>query len=363
MTGKKLVWLNPAFVTVIALLSVSLLRAQHSGPQLGSRDTIEPPLDGAFLGAWGDTSFGAPQASIASLETLLGHKLAVHLSYWQFNSGKQLPAIATDPAILDDIAKGRYPLISWGCSHDIYTTFQQIADGIYDDSIVIPAANAVRSLRSKVFIRLSWEFNNHVGDPSSDPKGNSCFSPANVGNVPAEEAEYIAYFRHIVDFFRVHGVRNVTWVWCPEVSAESMQKFPVPDFYPGDDYVDWIAGDTYDKAMPSQGFVGIWTPFWSAFSSYGKPLMIAETGEINNATDDFTQQKFFSDAEAALLPGGDFNRSPWERIAAFTYFDTEDSTGLWDWSVQVPPDRGGERAWATMASNRFFQTAPGDRCF
>ena len=365
MIWKILVGLHRTLTAAFLLASISLLPAQQLGPKPNPWGSIVAPADGAFLGAWGDTSLGTPQIAIASLESLLGHRLAIHLSYWQFNSGNQLSAVATDPAILDDVAKGRYPLISWGCSHDVATTFRQIADGIYDDGVVIPAALAVRSLRTRVFIRLSWEFNLHAGDPGADNKGNSCFSPANVGNVPAEEAEFIAYFRHIVTVFRDHGVYNVTWVWCPEVSGESLQKFPIPDFYPGDEYVDWIAGDTYDKpsVQPTRGFVAIWTPFWTTFSSFLKPLMIAETGEINNATDGFTQQKFFSDAEVALEPGGAFNRSPLKRIAAFTYFDTLDSTDLWNWSVQVPPDEGGERTWTAMASNRYFQAGKWDDGF
>jgi beta-mannanase len=208
----------------------------------------------------------------------------------------------------DDVAHGRFPLISWGCSSAQGTTFQAIANGSYDTSVVIPAALAVKALATNVFIRPSWEFNLNVNNPSGNPNGNNCYTAANVGNVSLQAAEYIAYFQHLVQVFAAQGVANVTWVWCPAVSTTDFQTIPIDTFYPGSASVDWIAGDTYDKTtQPVRGFVGIWSTFWSHYSSFGKPLMIAETGEVNNATDGFTQQKYFDDAGAALQPGGAFN--------------------------------------------------------
>lgn len=341
-----------ALALIVAGFLVSSVSAQNR-----YRDMIEPPIDGAFLGAWANPALGKQVDAIASLEKTLGHRLAVHLSYWQFNSGNELSAISADPAVQDDIDKGRIPLISWGCSRDAGTTFQQIADGGDLDTLyTIPGAEAVKSLESRVFIRLSWEFNLHLGDPQTI-KGNSCFTPANWGNLAAEEAEFIAYFRHIVEVFREQGVHNVTWLRCPSSNEDALSKYPVAEFYPGGEYVDWIAGDAYDKPTePARGFEAIWTPFWTAFHAYGKPMLIAETGEVNNATDGFTQKKFFEDAAAALSPGGIFNRSPWERIAALTYFDAEDSTMDYDWAVETPTtDIGGEKAWAALAGLPYFE--------
>jgi beta-mannanase len=345
----------------LLFVSGAIAQYQHSNP-------IMPPIDGGYLGAWANDALGRGQVGpIASLEQTLGHKLDIHLTYWQFNDPKKpFVGVATDPAVLDDIAKGRIPLISWGCSNN-GTTFQQIADGNYDQQYVVPGAAAVKSLKGRVFIRLSWEFNNRLGDPTAT-LGNGCFTPANYGKLAAEEAEFIAYFRHVVDVFREQGVDNVTWVWCPEVNEKAMANFPVGDFYPGDRYVDWIAGDSYDKPTASvRGFVAIWTPFWNAFHNYGKPMMIAETGELNNATDAFTQRKFFDDAAAALTPGGIFNPNPSERIAAFVYFDahSNDVRGhTYDWSVDTPsnPDVGGEKAWAAMAGLPYFKRGTDINC-
>jgi hypothetical protein len=243
--------------------------------------------------------------------------------------------------------------MSWGCSSAQGTTFQAIADGAYDTSVVIPTALAVKALATNVFIRPSWEFNLNVDNPSGNPNGNNCYTPANVGNVALQAAEYIAYFQHLVQVFAAQGVTNVTWVWCPAVSAADFQAIPIDTFYPGTVSVDWIAGDTYDKTtQPVRGFVGIWSAFWSHYSGFGKPLMIAETGEVNNATDGFTQQKYFDDAGTALQSGGAFNLNNAARIAALVYFDSFPAS--YNWTVDTPRDLDGEQAWATLAGLPFF---------
>jgi hypothetical protein len=319
-----------------------------------TRSFIAPPANGAYLGAWANPAIGSQPVAIASLETVLGHRLAIHTSYWGFNGGTQLSSVASNAAIQDDVAHGRLPLISWGCSSGQGTTFQAIANGSYDASVVIPAALAVKALETKVFIRPSWEFNLNVNNPSGNPNGNNCYTPANLGNVSVQAAEYIAYFQHLVQVFAAQGATNVTWVWCPAVSAADFQSIPIDTFYPGTASTDWIAGDTYDKTtQPVRGFVGIWSTFWSHYSSFGKPLMIAETGEVNNATDGFTQEKYFDDASVALQPGGAFNLNNGSRIAAFVYFDSFPAS--YNWTVDTPQDANGEQAWATLAALPFFQ--------
>jgi hypothetical protein len=81
--------------------------------------------------------------------------------------------------------------------------------------------------------------------------------------------------------------------------------------------------------------------------------MIAETGEVNNANDGFTQQKYFDDASVALQPGGAFNLDNGARIAAFVYFDAFPAS--YNWTVDTPKDPNGEQAWASMAALPFFQ--------
>jgi Glycosyl hydrolase family 26 len=86
-------------------------------------------------------------------------------------------------------------------------------------------------------------------------------------------------WKHIVDLFRYQGATNVRWVWSP--NQDSGGEFQLAPFYPGDEWVDWVALDGFDFG----GRVG-WPSFTTLFgSSYDRiaaltdrPMMIAETG-------------------------------------------------------------------------------------
>ncbi len=181
--------------------------------------------------------------AIASLEKTLGHKLSVHPSYWQFNvaSTNELSAIATNPTVQDDIDKGRIPLIS-------------------PASVISTRSTRFRRRKPSSLCRLGSSFVS-LGSSTftwgSEIPGATTATAALVKTTGAtwapEEAEFIAYFRHIVEVFREYGV-------------DAFSSYPVAKFYPGDEYVDWIAGDAYDSTgEPTRGFLGIWTSFWNAF--------------------------------------------------------------------------------------------------
>jgi len=62
---------------------------------------------------------------------------------------------------------------------------------------------------------------------------------------------FIAAFRHVEDIFNQHDAQNVEWVW--NVTSDSF-RVPQSDmqygakWYPGDAYVDDVAGEAYNKA-------------------------------------------------------------------------------------------------------------------
>ncbi len=89
------------------------------------------------------------------------------------------------------------------------------------------------------------------------------------GNYPwAGQApdEYVAAYRHFVDLFRSNDVNNVLWVWSPAGTLEA------PDYYPGDDYVDY-AGLTILQFLP-----------WEVEAGYNEPrpieMLIAEKYDL-----------------------------------------------------------------------------------
>jgi hypothetical protein len=62
-------------------------------------------------------------------------------------------------------------------------------------------------------------------------------------------AGFIAAWRHVVDIFRAQGVRNVQWTWqmtAFSFRARSSDSRAANKWYPGDAYVDNVAGDAYN---------------------------------------------------------------------------------------------------------------------
>jgi beta-mannanase len=95
-----------------------------------------------------------------------------------------------------------------------------------------------------------------------------------------EPQHFIAAWRRVVDRFRAAGADNVVWVWAPHVAYAGYEVY-----WPGDDYVDWVA-----TGALNYGTVAYWSQWWGFdlifgqhydfLAGFGKPLMIAELGSL-----------------------------------------------------------------------------------
>jgi len=118
-------------------------------------------------------------------------------------------------------------------------------------------ADWIKNSGRPVFLRIGYEFDNP--DNHYDPK------------------DYVTMFRYIVDRFRRRGVMNVAYVWHSEASRLSR---PLGNWYPGDDYVDWVGISYFNQP---QGYM---QPALDFAKQHGKPVMIAESSPL------FVQAKF-----------------------------------------------------------------------
>lgn len=144
-------------------------------------------------------------------------------------------------------------------------SFAEIAAGKYD-AYFKKEADAVRGLGMTVMIRFAHEMNLLSSDWAAGKLGNTA-------------AGYVEAWRHIVTIFRTEGASNVKWVWAPNVDYGGR---PFNQFYPGDEWVDYVGLDGYNWGTSSGG---TWQTFSKIFaSSYAtitqlssKPLIITET--------------------------------------------------------------------------------------
>ena len=141
------------------------------------------------------------------------------------------------------VSQGSMPMITWmsipatggnplGCG-DPNWNLDSIISGSHDDFIT-QFAEGIASYPHTVFLRWGHEMNVNQ------------YSWAGYCNGANAEAttKFVAAYRHIHDIFMQQGATNVKFVWSP-----NYQSFPdsagdgwndIENYYPGDDYVDWI---------------------------------------------------------------------------------------------------------------------------
>jgi hypothetical protein len=155
---------------------------------------------------------------------------------------------------------GVRPMISWetwDARSRIPSTKNRTTPGLFNaqiargsaDKYIYRNARIVKRYGKTVYIRLDHEF-------------NGTWYPWGQGN----PANYVKMWRHVWNVFHRLKVRNVKWIWSPNLNTyESDAVFDsrVKKFYPGGKYVDIIGatvtrvqaqGGTLDPNDPNNGY-------------------------------------------------------------------------------------------------------------
>lgn len=136
-------------------------------------------------------------------------------------------------------------------------------ESVQDDSYLRTIADELRESKAKVFLRFASEMNGNWVAYSQDPE------------------LYKEKFR-LVSRIMKERAPNVAMVWCPYTSPETT----LPDYYPGDEWVDWVGVNMYNVTYFDQDMK---RPAWKVqptdmldqvydLYSLRKPIMIAEYG-------------------------------------------------------------------------------------
>lgn len=163
---------------------------------------------------------------------------------------------------------GYVPHIVW----EPWMGLDGVISGTYDTEIE-NFGKAIASFGKPVMIRFAHEFN---GDwyPWSYIDG---------AVVPA--AKWITAYKHVHDIVVNAGGRNAIWLWSPNNGNGGNNPQDITSYYPGDEYVDWIAIDGYNWGTTQSW--SSWTMFSGVFNNVyqkcvdnypKKPIMLGEMG-------------------------------------------------------------------------------------
>src|SRR3990170_2569248 len=124
-------------------------------------------------------------------------------------------------------------------------------------------------------------------------------------------------WHRVHDIFRRQGANNVVWVWAP--NAWAFETGEAMNYYPGNRYVDWVAGDGYNWGGDR------WSSFARNFSAMyrtfkgKKPMMVAETGSVERGG---SKARWIRHTASAL-------RRRFPQIRAFVWFNSLDGSYAW----------------------------------
>ncbi|WP_258308282.1 glycoside hydrolase family 26 protein [Streptomyces sp. NWU339] len=231
-------------VVVCAVLVAVLALRDASGPSgsepsgMGEEcrptELLEPPC-GAWFGAFVPHERADLENRVEAYEQRVGRKLDIVYTYHDMSlpEGTRREGQLLSPEE-QRVGKDRMLLLSWeskwwGGTKEQQPTWQEIADGDLDATVIDVQARRVKDYGQrtgkKVFLSFDLEMDTRTPDNGTP-------------------AQYVKAYRHIHDRFRELGVDNVVWTWIITGYLSHGDLFK--GMYPGDEYVDWIGYNQYN---------------------------------------------------------------------------------------------------------------------
>ena len=282
------------------------------------------PAQGSLMGTHSDdsTNWSPEEQGIVKLEAALGRHMDINNHYHG-----EWDSIAEDGlSWLEywDVQSGRIPLVGWGCYDS-----NKIISGSQDD-IIRRTAQQMKAFGHEFFMRYCWEMD----------------GSRKQGTVKGPE-EFVAAWQRMHRIFAEEGATNVIWTWTANAAGfKDKRKYsnnepPGPHFYPGDEYVDWIAADGYNWGVSERNQGDRWRQVFEIFDEFmvfarqhPRPIMVGEYGAQEQSKDPEAKARWMRISHDTLMNKPRTPECPWcgafSDVAAIVYFDVDyGSHGDW----------------------------------
>ncbi len=277
---------------------------------------VRPPKTGAMLGAWVKpdalTQPGRFEA-VVDAEKDLGRRYEILTTYRRFEQ-----PVGTE-SDLEFKRRGATLMVSWATGDT-----RSIVDGVHDD-LIVAQAKAIKKFGDPLLLRVRWEMDrpNLRAEMWSGP-------------------DFIAAWKYIRRIFDAHEVGNVSWVWCP--TAEGFIRGNAPEYYPGDDQVDWTCVDVYAgrEFKPIGELMG---PFLTWAAARRKPILIGEYG-VAKTWGTSARSRWLRDAVRT------FKANP--QIKAVAYFESDPERNGPQQHFALADDKGAYLTYRRLMRDPYF---------
>jgi beta-mannanase len=352
--------------------SVSSYAASSSNSQPSISDVkLIPPLGGIYHGAF--TDFGGEENEVTArkiidFENIAGKKMV--WAYFSNNWGSEgivfpeakvktihslgiVPFIRMMPRTTFD--QGRI---------DPNFTLQGIINGNFDNELRRWADDAKR-VGIPIMVEFGTEVNGDWFPWSGALNGEGKTKGYGDPNYPDGPERFRDAYRHIIDLFRKEGARNITWSFHVAPSQETGSKATleswnnIKNYYPGDEYIDWIGASIYGADTPNTKWKSFTNMVDKAYPeltavSARKPIAIFEFGVIEDPQHG-NKTEWIKNALQSVEGG---NRYP--RIKAISYWDDkwrDDNTSK-TIDLRVNSSAMNVDAYRTIINSSFFVSQP-----
>eukprot|EP00586_Coscinodiscus_wailesii_P008419 CAMPEP_0172523800 /NCGR_PEP_ID=MMETSP1066-20121228/293850_1 /TAXON_ID=671091 /ORGANISM="Coscinodiscus wailesii, Strain CCMP2513" /LENGTH=459 /DNA_ID=CAMNT_0013306891 /DNA_START=77 /DNA_END=1456 /DNA_ORIENTATION=- len=213
------------------------------------------------------------EGSNSPLSSFTPAAVMVYTSLFSIENGTSLPfdygsGIEYADGLLNDLFRDQHVGLQIGLMLEGSEGCDKINNGLVDDQIKLLAQYLESSTASRIFLRVGYEFDNPSFGFSDNPDS------------------YVSAFRRIVTAVKLelsnsqrrHDVARVFFVW-HSWAAPMSNKFTLMDFYPGDEYVDWIGVSIFQQVYSGSaiGTVEHVKGVLDFAYLHNKPTMIAES--------------------------------------------------------------------------------------
>ncbi len=244
------------------------------------------PRNGIYHAAYpdfGGTEDEVTADSITAFEALA--EKAIVWAYFSNNWGNflQFPS----EAVSTIHAKGRIPFIRMmprstfdaGGPDPLYT-MQQIIDGVYDIHLTQWAIGA-KTAAIPLLVEFGAEVNGNWFSWNGQYNGGGESKAYGDPTVPDGPERFRDAYRHIIDLCRQNNVDNITWFYHVDAyGAPDTSWNAIAQYYPGDDYIDWLGLSVYGPQEPGEimhSFYEIMDTVYPVISTMSeKPIAILE---------------------------------------------------------------------------------------
>lgn len=241
-----------------------------------------PPSNGIYHGTmagWGINGDSINADRVKNFIRKAGKDVAVVYFGQNWFDGIKFPAVQAQQVY----STGAMPFISLlprssyrQYKIDSVFSFDKILDGDFDKELIQWALDAKNS-----GIPMMLDFAPEMNGNWFPWSGVYNFYD---GNIHTAGKMYRDTYRHIVDIFRKAGAHNITWAFHPNGGSFNLAEWNnMKEYYPGDDYVDWIGVSIYGSQRIGDRWLEIIDTFDEIYDNMAeiskkKPLAIFEFG-------------------------------------------------------------------------------------